>query len=141
MTFALIMQQIAFLSLTVIFSFATIRAQSKKEWSFKECVEQALKNNVSLNQADLNNQQNLINVKQAKANLVPTLNISDGQGLNFGRTVDPFTNQFVNQNINTNNIAATSSVTLFGGMQKTTLSWMYITEPPAASRPQECSAE
>ncbi|HXU28724.1 MAG TPA: TolC family protein [Bacteroidia bacterium] len=105
-----------FLFISVL-SFLFLKGQAQKEWTFKECVEQALKNNISLNQADLSNQQNLINVKQAKANLIPTLNLSDGQGLNFGRTVDPFTNQFVNQNINTNNIAATTSVTIFSGMQ------------------------
>lgn len=86
-------------------------------WSLQACIEQALKNNVSLNQAGLSNQQNMINLRQARFSLVPTLNITEGQALNFGRTVDPFTNQFVNQNISTNNAAATSTITLFSGMQ------------------------
>jgi outer membrane protein len=111
------MKLLVFIKVLMIFCFATIIGQTKKEWSFGECIEQALKNNISLKQADLNNRQNTINLKQAKASLIPTFNISDAQGLNSGRTIDPFTNQFVNQNIQTNNIAATSSVTLFGGMQ------------------------
>jgi len=87
-------------------------AQQKK-WTLKACIDQALEKNISLNESKLNNEINKISLSQAKANLYPNLNLSDGQGFNFGRSVDPFTYLFTNQSIATNNVALTSNVTLF----------------------------
>jgi outer membrane protein len=104
------------LTITIFNLIALTGRGQIKEWSLRECIEQALQQNISLNQAALNNTQNLINLKQAKANLIPSLNITDAQGLSHGRSIDPFSNQFVNQGINSNNFTTTSSITIFGGL-------------------------
>lgn len=59
----------------------------------------------------------MLTLEQSKANRLPNLNASDAQAFNFGRSLNPFTYQFVNQNVNTNNVALTSSVTLYNGSQ------------------------
>ena len=57
------------------------------------------------------------NLIQSKWQRWPTLGFNASQGFSFGRNIDPFTNQFVQQNISFNNYSLNSSVTLFNGFQ------------------------
>ena len=60
-------------------------------------------------------------LKQSKLALYPSLNASNNLSFNFGRSIDPLTNQFVNQSVNATNGTLFSSVTLFQGFQKLNL--------------------
>lgn len=55
---------------------------------------------------------------QSRLNLLPSLNGSLGYFFNFGKTIDPTTNQFVQQNIRTSSLSLSSGLTLIGGLQK-----------------------
>ena len=55
--------------------------------------------------------------KQAKGNLLPNLNASATHGYNFGRTLDPFTNEFASERVRSNQFGLQSGVTLFNGFQ------------------------
>lgn len=78
----------------------------------------ALRNNPQLKQANLQVEGNTINYEQSKWQRWPSLNFNASQGFSFGRNIDPFTNQFVQQNINFNNYQLGASVTLYNGMQQ-----------------------
>ncbi len=78
----------------------------------------ALRNNPQLKQSNLQVQGNVINYEQSKWQRWPSLNFNASQGFSFGRNIDPFTNQFVQQNINFNNFQLGASVTLYNGMQQ-----------------------
>ncbi len=78
----------------------------------------ALRNNPQLKQANLQVQGNMINYYQSKWQRWPSLNFNASQGFSFGRNIDPFTNQFVQQNINFNNFQLGTAVTLYNGMQQ-----------------------
>jgi outer membrane protein len=86
-----------------------------KEWSFKECLSRAIYKNIDVNQSRLNCGLNEINYAQSVANFFPTLNASDAQAFNFGRTLDPFTYQFTNQNFATNNASLNANAVVFNG--------------------------
>ncbi|HEV7347031.1 TolC family protein [Telluribacter sp.] len=83
----------------------------------EESIGIALRNNPQLKQAELQVQSNGNIYEQSKWQRWPSLSFSASQGFSLGRNVDPFTNQFVQQNIAFNNYQLGSSVVLFGGFQ------------------------
>jgi len=83
--------------------------------TLKQCIEMALDHNLQVRQNELQAQTNEIGVQQAKANLLPSLNANGSQGMNSGKSIDPFTNNYVDQNVSYGNYNLVSGVTLFSG--------------------------
>ncbi len=104
-----------FLYIWPLFLFSNATAQ--KQWTLQECITRALEKNISINQSRQNSEINRLSLEQSRANRIPDLNLTDGQNFSFGRSVDPFSNQYVDQNVSSNNIALSSTVTLYNGMQ------------------------
>lgn len=88
-----------------------------REWSLEECIQTALDKNLRLKQVKLQEKNAGISLEVSKASRYPNLNASANHGYNFGRTIDPFTNTFGNQTIQSNSFNITSSVVLFNGLQ------------------------
>jgi outer membrane protein len=86
-------------------------------WNLQSCIEFAQKNNIGVLQNDLLVQSSENNFQQSKLARYPSLNANASQNLNFGRSIDPFTNQFVTQQVNSNNFSLQASVNLFNGFQ------------------------
>jgi outer membrane protein len=86
-----------------------------KALNLQKCVEVAIQNNLSVKQTELATQRANINYNQAKTNLLPGINGNIQQGLNQGRSIDPFTNTYLNQQINYTNYNVGGSVVLFNG--------------------------
>ena len=88
-----------------------------QNWTLEECIKRAKEENLDIKQAKLaafSSEQQLL---QSKLALLPTLNGGGSQGYNYGRTVDPFSNDFTTMNVKTNNFSVNSSITLFNGFQ------------------------
>jgi outer membrane protein len=83
--------------------------------TLKQAIEVGIANNIDVNKADLASQQARIALQQSRLSMLPNLNASAGYGTTSGRTNNPITNAFVNQNINSGNYGVQSSVTLFNG--------------------------
>ena len=83
--------------------------------NLQRCVETAISNNLTVKQSELAAQRSNIGYNQAKLNLLPNLSGNVSQGLNQGRSIDPFTNAYLNQQINYTNYAVGGSVVLFNG--------------------------
>ena len=79
-----------------------LQAQDKNTntLTLKLYVETGIANNLQVLQSDLQMQGAQINYKQAKMNMLPDLNGSAGHGINQGRSIDPFTNSYINQQVN-----------------------------------------
>ncbi|MBF00079.1 TolC family protein [Flavobacterium coralii] len=92
-----------------------MHAQQKK-WTLRECVEYALKNNISVRQAELDLKLNQIDKKDALGNFLPNANFSAGHswniGLirNFSGILQQQTTQFTTGGLSTN-------VDIFKGLQ------------------------
>ena len=86
-------------------------------WTLDACIQHALDRNITINQRKLNNELTEINLDQSRADLLPNLSASGSQSWNFGRSVDPYTNEYVSTNVGSNNFSMSTSVTLFDGLQ------------------------
>ena len=67
--------------------------------SLKQAIETGIANNLDVSQAGLRARENEINWKQAQLNRYPNLNATASHGVNQGRSIDPFTNAYINQRV------------------------------------------
>ena len=86
-------------------------------WTLQRAVEYALQNNLTVRQSELTAQQQEATQRLNRAALLPTAGLNGSQGFNFGTNRDPFTNQFQQLNVRSNNFSASTQVTLFSGFQ------------------------
>ncbi len=91
-------------------------ASAQEAWSLKQCIDQALQNNISIKQSTLSVESAQISYAQTKAGALPSVNAFASHGYNWGQTVDPFTNQFATARTQSNSFSLSSSVTLFSGL-------------------------
>lgn len=101
----------------IITSAWAAHAQEKKVWTLQECVDYALQNNLTVKTNLLNAETSKVNLDQSKFQMLPTLNGGASYGYNWGRNIDPTTNQFVTDRINSINFQANSSLLLFNGFR------------------------
>jgi outer membrane protein len=94
-----------------------VHAQTGRTLSLREAVEMGIKNNIDVNRANLSMQREEINWKQAKGNMVPTVTANINHNLNSGRSIDLFTNSYVNQNYTSAAYTLNSDVTIFNGFR------------------------
>lgn len=109
------MYRFLFTGLLIISSFAL---KSEKFFSLEDCINYALENNIQIKQQKLQAQVYNNNLKMSKAQRFPDLSMGGGQNFTFGRSVDPFTNEFATDNVSSLNMSIGSSVTLFNGFKK-----------------------
>ncbi|RYY12118.1 MAG: TolC family protein [Chitinophagaceae bacterium] len=86
--------------------------------TLQQCVEKGLSNNLDVLQAGLQMETGKINWNQARLNMLPDLNGSASNGINQGRSIDPFTNSYINQQVNYANYSVNSGVVLFQGLAR-----------------------
>jgi outer membrane protein len=89
---------------------------SSSALSLKQCVEIAVTNNLQVKQSDLQMQTAEVNWKQARANMLPSINGSASHGINQGRSIDPFSNSYINQQVNYASYGVNGSLPLFNGL-------------------------
>ncbi len=83
----------------------------------------ALKNNPQIKQAGLQVLLSTNQLDQSKWQRWPSLSFSASQGFNFGRSIDPYTNQFIQQSISFNNFNLGMGMNVYNGHQlKNTIS-------------------
>ncbi|WP_428657203.1 TolC family protein [Runella sp.] len=92
--------------------------QAQQKYNLQQSITIALENNLQLRQLMLQVQTNQNVFEQSKWQRYPTLNFSGSQGLQSGRNIDPFTNQFVEQKVNFSNFSLNTGVNLFNGYQQ-----------------------
>ena len=108
--------RIRILSAVLLFVMVNATAQNNK-MNLKQCIDAALANNIQVKQSGLQAEAAEVNLKQAKANILPDLNGSFGYGFNQGRNVDPLTNSYINQQLTSSNVGLSSGVVIFNGMR------------------------
>lgn len=88
-----------------------------KVWNLRECINYALEQSLNIRRGEYSVERAEIDRSQAKYALIPTLNGSASHGYNWGRSINPVTNLFTTQEIQSNQLGAQSSVTLFNGLR------------------------
>ena len=97
-----------------IFLF-TIGLQAQDRLSLEECIQLAQRNSLSVKQAQIGISQAELTLKGSQMSRLPNLNANFGGGFQFGRTIDPTTDAFINEAIGSNSINASTGVLLYNG--------------------------
>ena len=100
--------------------------QAVEKWDLQRSVDYALKNNISVRQADLQARITLLSLQQNKASQLPTLNFGSNAGYSFGRSENPTTGVLEDNNFFNLGVQLQSQVTIFN--------WFNIKNTIEASR-------
>ncbi len=92
-----------------------LSAQNKK-WTLEECVDYAIKNNISVKQSELDLKTSTVEKMEAVGGFLPTLNANANYSSNTGASINPVTNQFQNETFKSFSAGANSNITLFNGL-------------------------
>ncbi len=98
--------------------FIASYSSAQETWTLDSCVNYALEKNISIQQARLNVDLANVTELQAIGGMLPTLNAQGSHGYNWGQTIDPFTNSFATQRIQSNSFGIATSLNLFSGFQQ-----------------------
>lgn len=113
------MKRILLLFFVVLLSFSS-RAQidtTARKWTLREIIDYAIAHNLTVKRSTYAVETGEINYRQSKAVMLPSLNASGSQGYNWGRNIDPTTNVFTEERIESANISANSSLLLWNGFR------------------------
>lgn len=103
--------------LTVVFLSITVFSQ--KKWTLKECVDQALAKNISIQQNKLSVEVAKKDVAISEGNFLPNLNGNSRGNVNFGSGFDPVSQNRVNTSFFGGSLGLSSGVTIFNGFRNT----------------------
>ena len=92
-----------------------LSASAQRLLSLSDCVQIAEENTLTLKQAKITIENAEIGLKEAKMSRLPRVNGSVGAGLQFGRTIDPTTNDFGTSEIGYNSISLNGGMNVFNG--------------------------
>jgi len=88
-----------------------VTAQDK--WDLRRCVEYATKNNISVKQAEVQARVNALQLEQAKLNIWPNASFSSNLGGQFGRSIDPTTNQYTTTQLLSQSYTLSGNMTIY----------------------------
>lgn len=88
-------------------------------FSLDESLRTAQQNSLLIRQARLQLESGQLQLNQARQNRLPTLNAFASQALNAGRNINPTTNQFVEQQVTSNNYQLSATLLLFNAFAQT----------------------
>ncbi|MGB0179728.1 MAG: TolC family protein [Flavobacteriales bacterium] len=98
-------------------SSAVAQSSGNDVWTLERCLEHALEHNLQLQQAELGVVRGALAETSAIGAFLPNLNASSSYGVNIGQRIDPFTNQFATDAVQSSNYGMSSGLTLFNGFQ------------------------
>lgn len=95
-----------------------LASTAQQAWSLQRCLDHAFEHNIQIQLGQLGEASAAIGTQSAKGAFLPNLNGNMSHGYNFGRTIDPFTNQFVESSaIRSNSFGLSTGMVLFNGFQ------------------------
>ena len=96
----------------------TLDAQPAEKWDLRKCVEYAMQNNISVRQADVQARMTALTYQQSRLSQYPAANLQNSSGYQYGRSIDPSTNQFTNAKILFANHSLNVNLDLFNWFSK-----------------------
>jgi len=108
------MKKILLALLTGCLSLGMVSAQQK--WSLEDCINYAIKNNLTIKSGELTNDAQQIKLEQSKNQILPDVSGSLGSSMNFGTGLND-KNVYVQQNSQSASMGLSTSMTLFSGFR------------------------
>lgn len=93
-------------------------AQAQEKWDLRKLVEYAMQNNISVKRQDIQARLSELTYEQSRLSQLPTANIQNSGGYQFGRTIDPTSNQFTTREILFVNHSLNLGVDIFNWFSK-----------------------
>ena len=90
---------------------------AQETWTLERCVAAGLQSNLTVRSADLNLESAVLEHRRWQLALLPTVNANLSYGYQFGRTIDPTSNSFIEATTNFSNGQLNASMTLFDGFR------------------------
>lgn len=90
---------------------------AQESWSLERCIRTGLDNNLSVRLADLGTESALLEQRRWNYAMLPTVNANLNTGFQFGRTIDPTSNAFIEATTNFSNGQVNASLVLFDGFR------------------------
>lgn len=104
------------ISLSIVLMMYALLAVAQSKLTLQQAIKTGIENNINVNQSDLLSQKAEIAWKQSRAAMLPNLNANADHGINQGRSIDPYTNGYINQKVDYAQYGASSAILLFNGM-------------------------
>jgi outer membrane protein len=95
--------------------FNIISAQ--KKWTLEECVDYAFDKNLQIKSQTLETRISQNQLQSSRLAFLPSINAASSENFTFGRSVDPYTNDFSSENFNSSNFQISTGTVLFQGFQ------------------------
>lgn len=92
-----------------------------QQWTLSGCVNQAINNHPDIKSAKLDLGISVARVDQAKSNFYPEIGANVFQSGNFGRSIDRFTNAYIDQFYNTTYAGISLNIPVFTSFRNTNL--------------------
>ena len=90
-------------------------ASASSRMNLQQCIEVAQQNNILIRQGRLTVANADLQLHQSRLNQLPTAVFQANQAINGGRSVNPQSNEFVQQTINSSSFQLNTSATLYNG--------------------------
>jgi outer membrane protein len=90
---------------------------AQQTWSLNQCISYAIQNNINLKEYEILDQLSKEDLNQSKRDLLPGIGASTNAGMNFGRSIDPNTNQYINTQFFNNSYNFGTSIAVFDGFR------------------------
>ena len=103
----------SFLALIAFFITFLANAQDSSKWDLERCVNYAIQNNITVKEADVQARIAHLQTILNNAQTIPTLAFNTQAGENFGRSIDPTTNQYTTNSVFFQTYSLTTGITLF----------------------------
>jgi outer membrane protein len=100
----------------IVFScFFVLELSAQKKFSLEQCIDYAYKQSFDLKQSLLKIRQSENMLRQSKQAAYPSVSGSFSQGVSSGRSIDPFTNDFIQHTVSSNSMGLGTNVVVFNG--------------------------
>ncbi len=105
------------MKIRLIFAFILLQTPlwGQKIFNLQQCLDYAYKQNFDIKQRELRLKQSENTLWQARQAIYPNFAGSFSQGFNSGRSIDPFSNDFIQRTISSNSFGINSNFTIFNG--------------------------
>lgn len=106
------------LTIFLILYGLSIFCNGQEKWDLRKCVDYAIKNNISVRQADLQQKFADLDLKQSKWNTLPSANFNGSTGYSAGRNQDPTNFSLITTGYLFSNYSLQANVDLFNWFSK-----------------------
>src|SRR5258706_3460485 len=99
----------------LVFLPISLFTQAQDAWTLQQCIDYALAHNLQIKQSELSVELANDQRRQGLGNMLPSLNGNATNNYYYGKSIDPNTNAFTNQQVRSNAFSLSTNVPLFEG--------------------------